>query len=283
MRKLVDCAKRMCTGVRVSEHREAKSILSKIDNNKSNYCAIHYSCQSFYDNDTGLLPRITSIAVCDLDTWQAQSFSIHITAALLKIPFDKIPENYDQVEEVMLREYFGYLKSNEKLNFVHWNMRDGNFGFKAIELRGQLLCPDAVYVVPNGQKIDVSRLFIKLYGKKYISHPQFASIIEKNYKLPRYFMDGESEAKAFDDGEYVKLHQSTQVKVSSLSKLLSLAADNDLKTDATWKDTYGLSVDGILTALGQKWYGKLIFWLFAAIAGGIITYIVTDVIRGSPS
>ena len=86
----------------MQEHKNAKAILSGIKADKSKYSVIHYSCQSFYENNSGFLPRITSIAVCDLDSWQTESFSMHISAQLLGIPFDKIPENYDVIEAHML-------------------------------------------------------------------------------------------------------------------------------------------------------------------------------------
>jgi len=52
------------SGVRMREHREAKDVPKKLDDNKHIYSTIYYSCL-----DTGLSPRIISIAVCDVSTW----------------------------------------------------------------------------------------------------------------------------------------------------------------------------------------------------------------------
>jgi len=204
------------------ERKEAKEILTTIANNKHMYSTIHYSSDSGW-----LLPRITSIAISNIHTWQAESFSIHISAHLLKISPEDIPENYDKIEADMLRRYFEYLKTSEETQFIHWNMRDCDYGFHAIELRGKMLCPDAVFKLPNERKIDLSRLITKLYGQEL----EFKSLIACNYPLPRYFMDEEAEAEAFDKGEYARLYQSTSTKAVNISKLLDLAINRELKTN----------------------------------------------------
>jgi len=247
----------MITNMRKREHREAKRILEWIEHYKYNYSTIHYSCKSFCD--TGLIPRITSIAICDVYSGQSKSFSIHISALLLKILPEDIPENYDKIEEDMLRRYFEHLKTNEKTTFIHWNMRDCTYGFHTIELRGKLFCLDAVFRLPNERKTDLSRLFAKLYGQE----PQFKSLIELNYPLSRAFMDGKEEAIAFDKGEYVRLHQSTSVKAANISKLLDLAINGDLKTNVTRRSMYGLSVDGITATIRDTWYLSLTIWLIS--------------------
>ena len=252
------------SSARMQEHREAKDVLKKLGDNKHIYSTIYYSCQ-----DTGLLPRITSIAVCDVSTWQSKSFSIHISAELLRITPADIPEHYDKIEGEMLRDYFEYLRTSEKIIFVHWDS-----GFQAIEQRGELLCPDAVYKLIDERKIDLSQLFVKFYGQKYIGHPQFKSLVELNYPLSRNFMDEKEEEIAFKNGDYVKLHQSTSVKVTSIPKLLGFAIDGDLKTNATWRSTYGLSVDGIIAAVRSKWYFSLIVWLVSVLLAAFVANLI---------
>jgi len=155
-------------------------------------------------------------------------------------------------------------------------MRDSNYGFKAIELRGQLLCPDDVYSLSNHRKVDLSRMFIKLYGHKYMKHPQLKSLIEYNYKLPLNFLEGKDEAEAFENGEYVKLHQSTGAKVNSMSKLVEMAINGELKTHAKWKDMYGWSIDGIAALIKTKWYLRLIWWVFMVGAAAVLGAVLVD-------
>jgi len=191
-----------------------------------------------------------------VSTGQAEPFSIHISACLLGIALEDIPENYDKVEEAMLRDYFEYLKTSEEIQFVHWNMRDCDYGFHAIELRGEMLCPDAVFRLPNERKVDLSRLVAKLYGQEL----EFKSLIEYNYPLPRYFMDEEAEAIAFDKGEYVRLYQSTSIKVVNISKLLDLAINRELKTNSTTSNT--------------SEYVWLILWILSILVGGFLVSLI---------
>jgi len=203
---------------------------------------------------------------------------MHISAQLLGIPLVEIPEKYDEVEAHMLKSYFSYLKLNEDILLVHWNMRDSTYGFFAIELRGELLCTESIYRLPNYRKVDLARLFIKLYGYKYAKHPQFQSLIERNYKLPRRFLSGKEEIEAFEQGEYVKMHQSTSVKVNNMSKLLEMAINGELKTDASWKDTYGLSIAGLLALIKSKWYLQLCWWLFVVVVANILGAFVVGMV-----
>jgi len=264
---------RIFSNMRMREYREAKQVLKSIEKEKSNFCTIHYSCEGFLDS--GLIPRITSIAIVDFDTWQSQSFSLHISAQFLGISLEEINKNLNKIEEDMLKRYFNFLKKNDKTKFIHWNMRSDTYGFGAIELRGYVLCPNDVYILPNERKVDLPRLFTQLYGKKYIGHPQLTILIEKNFNLPEAFMSGPDEVKAFTKNEFVKLHLSTSSKAKSLPKLLRKAIDGNLKTDAKLISKYGISPDGIITMVRETWYLSLIFWLLSVIVAAFIGSILT--------
>jgi len=45
----------------------------------------------------------------------------------------------------------------------------------------------------------------------------------------KHWLNGDEEAKAFDDKEYVKLHQSTLAKVDIMENILKMTAEEDLK------------------------------------------------------
>ena len=62
---------------RTTRHREAKKQLTDVCGKQNRILVIHYSCESFYDRGEAESPRITSIAVRNLATAQAKSFSIH--------------------------------------------------------------------------------------------------------------------------------------------------------------------------------------------------------------
>jgi hypothetical protein len=56
---------------------------------------IHYSCESFYERDNPRSPRVTSIAVRNLDSGQTKSFSIHLVAERRKL-LESIEQHYDR-------------------------------------------------------------------------------------------------------------------------------------------------------------------------------------------
>ena len=82
-----------------------------------------------FDRPDGATPRITSIAVRNFASGQTESFSIHKVAELKHIPIVDIPGHYDSLEKEMLDEFSQYLQSNDHCIWVHWNMRDINYGF----------------------------------------------------------------------------------------------------------------------------------------------------------
>jgi len=86
--------------------------LKDLDNRKANVLIIHYSCESFYDRPGGSTPRVTSIAVRNLDSGQTESFSIHKVAELKVISLAEISRHYDALEKDMLDEFGQFLQNN---------------------------------------------------------------------------------------------------------------------------------------------------------------------------
>lgn len=124
---------------RAKERNSAISDLNKIFNAPEHSLLIHYSCESFYDRTNGTSPRITSIAVRNLKDAQTSSFSIHKIAEQKGLSKSRIERDYDNLEKEMLRDFFNYVKVHAKCLWIHWNMRDINYGFQAIEHRYRVL------------------------------------------------------------------------------------------------------------------------------------------------
>lgn len=194
----------------------AIDILNEIDKNREISYIIHYSCGSFTESETGYSPRITSIAIYNIKSGQTTSFSIHQIAEIKGISFENIETNYDSLEKEMLKDYFDYLNSHQTCKWIHWNMRNSNYGFKVIEHRFKVLGGNPVYL-DDANKIDLAKSFNEIYGDKYISHPKMENIIRKNGISMKDYMTGKEEAEAFKNKEFVKLHQSTLRKVYAFS------------------------------------------------------------------
>lgn len=164
--------------IRNERRRETEACFEKLYKEKQHSLIIHYSCESFYDIKDGKTPRITSIAIRYLDTGQTTSFSIHKEAELKKIDINDIDANYDLLERIMLAGYFKFVKENKNFNWIHWNMRDINYGFEAIEYRFRVL-GGSPFSIDHTKKIDIARLLVDKYGLNYIGHPRLEKLIEK--------------------------------------------------------------------------------------------------------
>ncbi len=250
-------------------HKDAKRCFKKIDENPQNYLIIHYSCESFYDINDGHTPRITSIAVYHYASGQTESFSIHKTAEKSGINLQEIEKHFDTLELTMLSEFFEYAEKQQNYFWIHWNMRDINYGFKAIEHRYSVLGGNP-YKIPDEKKIDLSRKLIECYGVGYIGHPRMEKLLEKNGIKAKDYLSGQQEADAFKAHEYVKLHMSTLRKVDVFSNLLNRAINNTLKVNSNWKDIYGISFQGIMNFCKDTWWIQVIWTILSMFLGAMI-------------
>lgn len=262
---------------RCSKYKKAKSIIEQISNEEYKYVIIHYSCESFYNVKDGKTPRITSIAVKELETGQVKSFSIHECGELENIPFNEICNKYDELERKMLQKFFdyaGFLNGLKKI-WIHWNMRDNNYGFEALKDRFHVLTGEDINI--SFQNIDLSAFLIDYYGEEYVSHPRLENIMKENNISDKDFLNGDCEATAFEQKEYVKLHQSTLKKVEVIFYILDKVLDNTLKTEATLKSRYGFSIQCYYEVLQSKWWWKLFVTVFLLIVGGMIGHFIEGI------
>jgi hypothetical protein len=226
------------TGPNPRRQKTGWVIVDNLFTESTNCWIIHYSCESFYDRPDGRSARITSIAVRKFDTGQTLSFSIHQIAEERGIPFADIEAHYDDLEREMLNRFYAHVGGHRGMKYIHWNMRDINYGFAAIEHRYRVLGGEPV-IIDDDKKVDLSRLLIDIYGVGYAGHPRLTSLLEINNIKPRDFMKGEQEAEAFDKRNFVGLHQSTLRKVDVIANILSRVQDRSLKTNTTWWEMHG--------------------------------------------
>lgn len=224
---------------------------------------IHYSCESFYNRPEGKSPRITSIALRKLESAQTKSFSIHQTAEIHGSCLDMIKKRYDCLEREMLTSFFTYLSKFQNEHFLHWNMRDANYGFQAIEHRFRVLqgkCEE-LHVVRDSQKADLSRLLQDIYGSGLIDHPRLEKLLDKNCIARKDFLSGECEAHAFECQDFAALHLSTLRKVDVIASVAVLAHDRKLKTNTSWWGMRGGHVLSVMNWLGNHPIVTLVFAL----------------------
>lgn len=168
----------------------------------------------------------------------------------------------------MLDEFFEFVTHHEDYDWLHWNMRDINYGFAALEHRFRVLGGEPK-IIPNNKKFDLARILIDIYGVGYIGHPRLESILEKNHIAPLNFMTGAEEASAFKARNYVGLHQSTLRKVDVIANIAGRAHDANLKTNTGWWDLHGGSIKGAI-----DWVNANPVWVFVVGTAGIVGLIV---------
>jgi hypothetical protein len=264
---------------RIRERSKNRKKLNEIYDDSINAYLIHYSCESFYaapgQPAVGGSTRVTSIAVRNLKSGQTKSWSIHKSAELkgqlanlaailpaavpttgqvaaseaapvTGIPAEILSATLDPLERDMLDGYFSFLATHTESTFIHWNMRDDNYGFSALEHRYKVLGGTPT-VLLDQRKFDLARELVTLYGLKYAPHTapsgrkgRLMSIIEMNHITNVDALQGAEEAAAFVNGEYVKLHRSTLRKVDVLASVFDRTHDKNLKTNASFTDKYGI-------------------------------------------
>ena len=256
-----------------ARHRKARKIFSEIAANPQNYLIIHYSCESFYNIADGHTPRITSIAIYNYENAQTDSFSIHKMAEKSHVDFKDIENHYDKLEKLMLDEFFEFAKEHRNFFWIHWNMRDMNYGFKAIEHRYSVLGGDP-HKIPDANKIDLGRQLVNCYGSGYAEHPRMETLLKQNGINAKDYLNGQQEADAFANHEYVKLHMSTLRKVDAFATILNRAINNTLKVNTKWTEIYGLSIQGVINFCKDTWWIQLIWTGISMFLGALVGQLV---------
>ncbi|MFC3175883.1 hypothetical protein [Undibacterium amnicola] len=224
---------------------------------------VHYSCENFYDRgENPRSPRTTYIAVRNLDSGQTKSFSIHLIAEQRGL-LDSIEQHYDDLEREMLLTFFDAVKERQHCLWMHWNMRDANYGFEALENRLKALGSVPNTSVPESKRYDLSRILIGIYGVKYTRHPRIESLMGQNHISARDFLIGQQEADAFEQKQFVRLHQSTLRKVDVLANFAGRAYAGDLITSSGWRELHGRPILAFFELFREHWLVKIL-------GGGIV-------------
>ncbi|MDT1950084.1 hypothetical protein MX630_04920 [Carnobacterium divergens] len=255
-----------------SDRQDALKKLKEIDLAKKDYLVIHYACESFYE-ENGKSPRIICISVRQLLDGQTKIFSITQMAELKNIAYKDIKSNLDTLEKELLKRFFKFVKTNAHMNWIHWSMRDHNYGFNAIDHRSETLKikPESI---DDSKKVDFAWLLVKIYGKNYAPKSKMKNLLDLNNINQRDFLSGEDEASAIKNGEYQKINMSTASKVELFSHYFSLAADNKLKTNSKKIEIYGDSLKGKFLIFKYSWYGKLTTTIFTSVFWIIIGILI---------
>ena len=264
---------------RLAERQEGIDLFNKIVGNNVKALAIHYSCESFITSH-GRTPRVTSISIRNLKNDQSTSFSIHLQAQISGKDFNNInEEDYDTLEKEMLSHFYEFVKKHSTHKWVHWNMRNANYGFEAIKNRYRILGGEP-NEIDNDLKHDLPIIISKIFTKNYEKHEpngKLLNLVQRNNITDRDVLTGKAEAEAFDKKNYLKLHMSTLRKVDIITSIVNHIKNGTLKVHPNSIAIYGLSFTGILEIIRNSWLltGSLSFASF--IAGAALEPIVQKI------
>lgn len=263
--------------LRVRERSKSKKRLNEIYGNSINAYIVHYSCESFYpipgQPAVGASTRVTSIVIRNIKSAQSKMWSIHKSAELnSQLPLlnsiksgtlsaVQIKSILDPLEKDMLDGFYNFISArNDETVYVHWNMRDDNYGFSALEHRHSIL--GGVHgnsVIDDKQKFDLARELVVMYGRNYAPHldsggrkGRIMSLIEMNKISDMDALTGEEEAAAFLNGDYLALQKSNLRKVDMFSTIFDSAHANKLKTYSSLIDRYGVHPVALIEIIKEK-------------------------------
>ncbi|HDM8091822.1 TPA: hypothetical protein PXN44_002652 [Yersinia enterocolitica] len=242
----------------IKDRKESIAIINKAFANPMQCYVIHYSCESFYNQKSGQSTRITSIALRNLANAQTHHWALNRSAELLKIDVND-PANLDKLETDLLNKYFEFIKNYSNFTYIHWNMRDNNYGFQALQHRYEVL-GGTPFILQDDKKVDLARLAVSIYGRNYIGHEakngrkgRMLALVEKNKIADKDVMTGEQEAEAYTNAKYRELEMSTLRKVDVLCNIAERINDKSLKTNNKWYSVRSYHPLWILESMKEHW------------------------------
>jgi hypothetical protein len=248
---------------------DSRTFIRQVKAHPENFYIIHYSCQSLYDDNEGLSPRITSIAVNHYATEQTVSFSTHAVAEEMGIPRCEVRNRFDEVELSLLRSFYSFTRDRRDKYWIHWNMRNLTFGFEHLEHRYRALGGVDAPIIPVERRINLNDLLADRFGSGYAAHPKLKSLMDLNGGAHRHFLTGEEEVQAFRNDEFIRMHNSTLAKVGFFHLVIRRLLKGKL---ATASRGFGVALERLFESRLAKAVG-LAGTLVTIAVGGWQTYL----------
>lgn len=243
---------------------DCREFVRELKRRPENFYIIHYSCESLYDDNEALSPRITSIAVTHFATEQTVSFSTHAIAEELHIARDEVRDRFDEIETRLLTSFYAFIRDRRDRYWVHWNMRNLTFGFEHLEHRYRSLGGGDAPIIAVERRLNLNDFLGERYGINYAQHPKMKSLWELNGGVHRHFLDGKEEVQAFQNNEFIRMHNSTLSKVGFYFSVMRKLIRGKLRTASRG---WGVALDRLFESRPAKTVALIgaIFGLVVAI------------------
>ncbi|MDP2385463.1 MAG: hypothetical protein Q8M29_03770 [Bacteroidota bacterium] len=265
---------------RLRERKQGVELMAELFKDKAKCYIIHYSCESFITNH-GRTPRITSICIRNLRTAQTKSFSIHLQAQVAGLDFNNLTiEQYDTLEKEMLNDFSSFTRQSPSHKWIHWNMRDSNYGFEAINNRIKIL-QGQIFDISDDFKYDLPIILGQIYTFGYEKNKpkgRLLNLAERNNITTQTALTGGEEATAFDNKEYLKLHVSTLRKVDIIASIIHRIENEELKVNTPRKHIYGLTMPGIFILVKETPWLLFLIGILGYFIGSALEPVVQHVV-----
>lgn len=245
--------------------------IAELKSKKSRTLIIHYSCESFFVTH-GRTPRVTSIAIRNRDNSNTVVFSIHLMAQIKGKDLSNLSlQDFDYLEKEMLKDFFIYLKKHQSYCWVHWNMRNANFGFEAIDNRYRILGGNPSKI-EDQFRYDLPEILGLIYTYDFEKHDsptkgQLLNLTARNKITSTDALKGKDEADAFENKDFLKLHMSTIRKVEMMDRILTLQEKNKLKVNVWLFKSCGITPSGIIEIVRNNWILFTLWSIIMAVIG----------------
>ncbi|WOJ90228.1 hypothetical protein RZS28_02685 [Methylocapsa polymorpha] len=134
------------------------------------------------------------------------------------------------MEHKLLQDFYAFIRDRRDKYWVHWNMRNLTFGFEHLEHRYRVLGGSDAPIIPVERRLNLNDLLSDRYGSGYASHPKMKSLMELNGGVHRHFLTGEEEVRAFQNNEFIRMHNSTLAKVGFFFHVIRSLVKGKLNT-----------------------------------------------------
>jgi len=124
------------------------------------------------------------------------------------------------IEFRLLNDFNTFIRERRDKYWVHWNMRNLAYGFEHLEHRYKALGGRDSAVIPVERRVNLNDMLAHRYGAGYAKHPKLKSLMDINGGIHRYFLTGPEEVLAFEQNEFIKMHNSTLCKVGFFFKVI---------------------------------------------------------------
>lgn len=268
----------------IKMRKDAIKLLEDYMNTKKDYIIIHYARQNCLNETFEKGPRILAIVTMNAESEQTKLFSLNESTNNSNYSFFELSESQkDEIEFNMLTSFFNYIKCNKGKKFVHWNMKNNNFGFSALENRYKQLGGNS-FNFSYENIINLSTLLKKKYGINFAKKSMWNGVhTGKMYDIfllnginDINILNGEQEVKEYMLQNLASIEQSVLGKVKAFHYIIERASDNALKVRGNiFKDVYGLSFVGV----AQYIQDNAILAILFSIIGGVISTGIYEILK----